>query len=101
MENMLKITFIFTIFLLAASTDIVYLNPGCRKFDTDGICLSCSTRFYKDPKSICQPVSPSCNGYNPENGNCTTCYSGFALIEGACLPEFLISSSFDPYCNKF
>jgi hypothetical protein len=53
------------LFATVASQMIVVVNFGCKKFNKDGtICLQCSNRFYNDTEGICQPVSPSCKGYN-------------------------------------
>lgn len=72
--------------ILSNSQNVIYLNPGCNKFNEDGNCVSCSVRFYQDDNGICQPVNPNCNGYNPDTGACTTCYPGFAIVEDTCLP---------------
>ena len=52
-----------------------------------------------DLTKLCQPVNPNCNDYDKIRGDCLTCYSGFGLIEGTCLPGLVISSM-DPNCNK-
>ncbi len=101
MEISLKALILALLYVQTLSTGVIYLNPGCSNFDSEGGCIDCSSRFYKDSQGICQPVNPNCNDYHPLNGDCVTCYSGFALIEEACLPEFLVSNMFDPYCNKF
>ena len=86
----MKVTIVIILFsfLLFSSNcqNVIYLNPGCNKFNEAGDCISCSVRFYKDNNGICQPVNPNCNGYNPITGACTTCYPGFAIIENTCLP---------------
>lgn len=88
--------------VLAVQQNVVILNRGCKEFDANSDCLACSQRYYKDAQGICQPVNVNCNGYNPINGACTSCYPGFVQIEDTCLPEALFSVvTFDPFCNQF
>lgn len=62
------------------ASNVIILNPGCRQFDSAGICTLCSTRFYKDKEGICQPVNNNCKTYDSSNGACTSCYDGFGII---------------------
>ena len=84
---------------LAVSQQFTIKNIGCNNFDSNGNCLSCTTKFYKDSNGICQPVNPNCNTYSQANADCLTCYSGYGLKEGTCLPG--ISSVYDQNCNTF
>lgn len=59
---------------------VIILNPGCKQYNTAGSCVACSNRFYKDAEGICQPVNPNCKTYKNENGACTSCFDGFAII---------------------
>ena len=70
----------------ALSQSVILRNPGCNSYDQQGFCKSCSTRFYKDQDNICQPVNPNCRTYDEMNGGCLSCYPGFGLLEGTCLP---------------
>ena len=102
MEKYTKLCLVFLLATLALAQNVVILNRGCNEFAPNGDCLTCSKRYYKDGAGICQPVNVNCNGYNPKNGACTSCYSGHTLIEDTCLPEFLFpATSFDPFCNSF
>jgi hypothetical protein len=79
--------FMFGLLLWSAlSQSVILRNPGCNSYDQQGICKSCSTRFYKDQNNICQPVNPNCRTYDEMNGDCLSCYPGFGLLEGTCLP---------------
>lgn len=54
---------IFILMITASLQQIVYRNLGCKSFK-EGVCTSCSLRYYLDLKKICQPVNPNCNGYD-------------------------------------
>jgi len=59
---------------------------------------SCSIGFYLNNNTgICTQVDPSCNTYNPNTGECLSCYTGSTLSGSICV--FL--SSIDPNCNTF
>lgn len=83
------------------STSVIVRNPGCNAYDDQGVCKSCSVRFYKDANNICQPVNPNCNTYDVITGDCLSCYAGWGLLEGTCLPGLTDTASLDPNCNKF
>ena len=99
-KSLILITSLVLLLLGTSSQNIIIRNPGCNSFDSQGTCTSCSTRFYKDPQNICQPVNPNCNTYDLISGDCLTCYSGFGLIEGTCLPG-LVTIVSDPNCHTF
>ena len=48
MEINLKLCICLSLLLAYASSNVIYLNPGCNHYDPDGSCFSCSKRFYKD-----------------------------------------------------
>lgn len=73
-------------YYLVGGSCVVSSQPStalnCRNF-TGGRCVQCSNRFY--PLSgVCTPVNDYCNTYSEANGNCTSCYQGFVLQQGAC-----------------
>lgn len=59
-------------------------DPNCQMY-SGNICIKCSSFFYIGQNNFCTPVSPLCNTYNPTNGYCITCFSGFSIqTNGAC-----------------
>lgn len=86
--------------VLSLGQTIVIRNLGCKSYNPQGVCTTCSTRYYLDAGNICQPVNPNCNTYNTTTGGCLSCYPGFGLIEDTCLPG-IVSNNFDPNCNTF
>lgn len=86
-QRILSVLLILIFNTLVFSQNVIIFNPGCRQYDTAGNCVACSNRFYKDKEGICQPVNNNCRTFNPENGACTSCYDGFAIIEDVCLPK--------------
>lgn len=96
---------IFTLCLIliilgANSQNIIIRNPGCNAFNSQGTCTGCSTRYYMDSTNICQPVNTNCNTYDQISGDCLSCYPGWGLIEGTCLPG-LVTPVSDPNCHTF
>lgn len=69
---------------------------GCRVASPAG-CIECSQGFFLS-LGQCRPVSNLCAGYNPENGFCTSCFSGYTLDSrsGQCLQ----SVSKDKNCQE-
>lgn len=72
-----------------------FTNPGCSNFSSSNLCLSCLNRYYL-VSGICFPVNPLCLTYNPSNGNCLTCYSGFILSGSICITAPTIL-----YCQNY
>jgi hypothetical protein len=99
-SNGLKIIFFALFFAVSLQQSIVIRNLGCKSYNPQGVCITCSTRYYLDSGNICQPVNPNCNTYDLVTGGCLSCYPGFGLIEDTCLPG-IVSNSFDPNCNTF
>ncbi len=58
---------------------------GCKVWNWDEqICFECSYNWvYRDGKG-CVPVSTDCQKWN-DNGDCTACYKGYNLANGACV----------------
>jgi hypothetical protein len=79
-KRILSVVLLLTLSSLVYSANIIVLNPGCRQFDSNGNCLACSNRFYKNKEGICQPVNNNCRTFNPDNGACTSCYDGFSIV---------------------
>lgn len=53
----------------------------------NGQCKVCSDRYYFNSAWKCTNVSTLCRTYNPNSGDCTSCYAGYALEEGVCIRE--------------
>ena len=57
---------------------------GCRTWDwANQICFECSQNWFFREGTGCVPVNDQCRTSN-ENGECTACYVGYTLINGAC-----------------
>jgi proprotein convertase subtilisin/kexin type 5 len=74
------------------------VDPNCAKFDTQGICVQCSQGAYFS-NGVCTLVDANCKTFNNVNGQCTSCYGGFVLIQGKCVAQS--SQNVDPNCAKF
>lgn len=60
-------------------------DPGCYVWNfTDNVCLECSKRWYFNSQGKCQQVSDLCKT-NDIGGNCTSCYPGYVIANGACI----------------
>lgn len=70
-------------------------DPNCASWNS-GVCLACSSRAYFNNDGLCAQVSIQCNTYEDSDGLCTSCYPGFALSSGSCVPAVSPSS-----CAKF
>ena len=79
-------------------------NPLCRSFN-GSVCVACATRSYL-VNGICIAVNDQCNTWNSYNGQCTSCYNGYALNNGQCVyiaPPVQPpgpSANFDIYCSR-
>lgn len=51
----------------------------------NGRCRVCSDRYYFNFAWKCTNVSNLCQKYNPNNGDCTSCYLGYVLDDGKCI----------------
>ncbi len=68
-------------------------DPNCKDY-SNGKCNVCSNRYYIGSDGKCVPVNAYCQDYNAV-GACTSCYKGFSLNGGSCVP----STQDDPYCK--
>lgn len=59
-------------------------DPNCNTFDGSA-CVKCSKGYFLGSSGKCTAVSPSCNTYNPSNGDCTSCFAGYAVEKGKCV----------------
>lgn len=59
-------------------------DPNCNTFN-GSICTLCSKNFYLSSEGKCKAVNPSCNTYDPSNGNCTSCFAGYEVQNGNCV----------------
>ena len=59
-------------------------NPLC-KIWTGRVCTTCADRTYFDSNGICQSVSAQCSTWDKLTGECLTCFSGYAISNGACV----------------
>ena len=58
---------------------------GCGTWDwSNQVCLVCSNGWFKNADGVCTPVSDQC-ATHAENGDCTSCYKGYDLTNGACV----------------
>ena len=66
------------------SAECNWSDNFCGQFDSQGCCTVCSHRYYFNEDRKCTEVSPDCNNYDAETGNCTSCYWGFHEEDGEC-----------------
>ena len=50
----------------------------CAEWNGD-ICTKCSLGSYINKNGLCTQVDSSCQSFNKLNGDCLSCYSGYAL----------------------
>ena len=77
-----KISIFLILFLITLSTS-QFTNPGCSTYSSTNICIACLDRYFLS-FGFCMPVTPLCLTYDKNNGNCLSCYEGFALTGVAC-----------------
>lgn len=59
---------------------------GCGLWDWENqVCLQCSTGFVFNINRVCVATSDLCRTIDPESGDCTACYEGYDLEDGACV----------------
>lgn len=58
-------------------------NSGCAEWKGQN-CTKCSVRYFFNSNNICVPVSDNCREWSL-NGECTSCYYGFGVVNGSCL----------------
>lgn len=59
------------------------IDPFCKTF-SGSLCTQCGNRYFKGQSGLCQQVNNLCNTWDSSNGNCLTCYPGYALSNGQC-----------------
>jgi len=47
----------------------------------------CSTGYYFEKDGKCTAVDPLCATFNEMNGQCKSCFTGYALQSGLCVPS--------------
>jgi proprotein convertase subtilisin/kexin type 5 len=57
---------------------------NCRTIQ-NGICVACSTGYFRASNNTCQQISPLCATADQQTGLCLTCYNGYQLRNGVCL----------------
>jgi hypothetical protein len=60
-------------------------NVGCAQWK-NAVCTSCSAKYYFNHDNVCVAVSDSCREWN-SNGDCTSCYYGYAVVNATCVLE--------------
>ena len=77
--------------------------PNCLSSQS-GICIVCIDRYFP-LNGLCTLVSPSCNNYNPQNGNCIDCKAGYILQGVNCVlsvqPVVTGQVNTDPNCLQY
>lgn len=57
-------------------------DPFCSSFNSNGLCVRCSQRYYFNSNKVCTQVSANCNQYDANTGQCTSCYQSYTLFNG-------------------
>jgi hypothetical protein len=78
-------------------------DPNCNIKDINNYCTTCQPQFYQS-QGRCYPVNTQCKTSNNIGGDCLTCYSGYIVINGACIQlsqqPSCISYDFQSNCVK-
>lgn len=74
-------------------------DPNCIRPDTaKSGCLQCAAKYFIDNSTgKCRQVSPLCQTFNPNNGACLTCFSGYVISGSTCI--FSTASNSDSKCQ--
>lgn len=76
-----------------------FQESNCNLYDQDtGVCLRCSYRYWMRPNATCVQVSDQCQTWCETNGDCTSCYGGYALYNGQCILATQVVTP--PPCNS-
>ena len=71
--------------LFSASNNMKPADLGCGTWDwANQVCLVCSKDWVKNADGKCVPVSDQCASH-AANGDCSTCYKGYDLVNGKCI----------------
>lgn len=76
---------------LSGTNCVIQSDPNCLIW-SGSVCTQCIPWTYYDG-SKCVQVSTACRTFNPSNGQCTSCYTGWTLNAGVC------SVNADPQCR--
>ena len=57
---------------------------NCAEFNEDRSCKRCSGGYYFNTAGKCIISNPLCRLVDTQNGKCTECYIGYALVDGQC-----------------
>ena len=72
------------------------VDQFCRRFENN-VCRECySGYFIKTTTGECIVINPFCRISNETTGDCLSCYQGYIVSEGKCVP-----TSVDPNCVRF
>ena len=74
------------------------VDPFCKKIE-GGLCTECAKGTFFNAQGKCQVIDPLCKTFNPADGACTTCYTGYEVSGKTCV----VSSKplGDPNCKTF
>jgi len=78
------------------STGVSNRDSNCIRYNGT-TCIACSSRYYFNPNNVCVPVNPLCKDYI-SNGNCSTCFPGYAISNGNCIVS---TKATDPFCKTY
>lgn len=74
-------------------------DPNCQRYDeVKKICLQCAIKYFVDTTGKCKQVSPLCKTFNPTNGACLSCFSGYIVLGVTCVVGN--SSNSDSNCES-
>ncbi|XP_031505768.1 uncharacterized protein LOC116268101 [Nymphaea colorata] len=59
-------------------------DPNCIIKDINNYCTTCQQQFYQS-QGRCFPLNTQCKTANIIGGDCLSCYSGYIVIDGACV----------------
>lgn len=63
--------------------------------------MECYTGYFIDSTGICKSFDPTCKQSDNKTGACTSCYSGYNLIDSKCSSDTpALGLNADPYCIK-
>lgn len=82
--------------LISTQTPSANNDPYCIK--TNGAaCVSCASGYYLPATGVCAQLNPYCKDSDLTNGNCLSCYAGYALSGNTCVVAAVVNI---PYCAQ-
>lgn len=81
-----------TVSPIAAPSDL-----GCKTWN-ESECVECSSNWVFNIKKVCVAVSDQCKTHDAD-GNCLTCYLGYAVVNGSCV--FVTETVSDAGCKQW